>query len=284
MSNSLLKLQPGETQSVRLVLEAVKHWLFEFPNCGLSKTLSFRELILPHNIYQIFMLLLNQKDFACVSAQMGVDISKLFAVKVTPEKNTCGGIVLPVRFLRQVECIDRLAQSHLKAAESKSGVAYSAFASVNWFQMCLSTNQDDLCRLLRLILVIGTQTSKMSTFGLSSLSFLGDNDREHIVAFMKVESQPGNSTRALSLFPNEVTEYHNRVGPHPGVYAPHEHPHGQPRMVPEEHCKMLSYKIDALEQIIRDLTSHRGPYTTPRTCECGNSKKARISGYLREHN
>lgn len=181
----LLLMQRPRTAAFRLVFRATVHWLSEFPQSLLDSDCNLAEFVSIQCIYRLFRLLLNREDFQMVSEMVSVDIGKLFLEPCVVRQQANNELVFTTSFLRQVECIDQLARHHLKVALHQRVVSLDRYAHINWYQVFLVAKEEELYCVLRLLLTIGMQTSKLSTFGLTAINFLDDRDQDCLSAFLR---------------------------------------------------------------------------------------------------
>lgn len=180
----LVLVNGPRTTAFKLLLRAVIHWLSEFPQSPLGSECTLNELVTIECIYRLFLMLLNHNDFEAVSQTESINIAELFLHPCVLRKQANDELVLPMNFLRQIECIDQLVKHHLEAALLRRSSSLEHFGFIDWHRVFLVTREEELYSVLRLLLTIGMQTSKLSTFGLTAINFLDDVDQDCLSAFL----------------------------------------------------------------------------------------------------
>ncbi|CUM64963.1 uncharacterized protein PRCAT00002581001 [Priceomyces carsonii] len=150
-------------------------WLSEFPNSPISATSTVSDLGKPTNVFKLLKVLLNEEDFAVELIDEDFDEE----IEVT---TTAKHLEIPLALERQISNIEKILRNHLGNLESKSALgkfkkSEVILGQINFFKIVIYRDLKSVASLCELLVKIGTFSSKLSTFGLTSIQFLSDSDK-----------------------------------------------------------------------------------------------------------
>ena len=176
-----------KSKEVRFIT-SILHWLSEFPNTPISSLSSPTDLADPNTIYQTLTVLLYQEDLSLDSRM--ASIFRLPCQVDTSDR----GVILPIEMKDKIEYLGQIFGRHFENNIGKlkhvEGLRL-LYDKLNLYKLIIYQDQHSLCQLSELILKIGIYSSKLSTFGLTSIHFLSDADKEAI------EDQCGKDFRTI---------------------------------------------------------------------------------------
>lgn len=175
-------------------INSIIHWISEFPNSPLKASSSFHDLCNIATIFKLLKVLLNEED-VLVS---GDEESLLSEDTVVTFHNS--DIIVPYNILRKIEITERALKNHIHNNYAKlkkiEGIRL-IFVNVNLTKIVIFNDISAIARMCELLLKIGIYSSKLSTFGLTSIEFLSDADKEAIYRYagadfkdIKIENTP----------------------------------------------------------------------------------------------
>lgn len=158
-------------------ITSIIHWISDFPNSPISANSVPVEIASLNVICKTLGILLNENDF---SSQL--ELNEIPEVDI--EQNVSGSFIkVSVEVSGKIQEIESALQRHfdnnhrkLKNIESLRQI----YKAINFYKLVIFQDICAISRFCELILRIGTYSSKLSTFGLTSIEFLSDQDKESI--------------------------------------------------------------------------------------------------------
>lgn len=158
-------------------INAIIRWLSEFHNSPITSTSNPIDLSDPHIIYRTLVILLNDEDL-----QVQKDYPEFFTLQAN-RRTEDDQIHFSLDINKQIQIIEVVLQNHFnnnKCKMKKIEGLRLICSKVNFCKMILFQDINAIAKFCELVLKIGIYSSKLSTFGLTSVGFLSDLDKESI--------------------------------------------------------------------------------------------------------
>lgn len=169
-------------------ITSILHWLSEFPNTPITSLSNPVDLANPNILYQTLTVLLYQEDIMLDSR-----MASMFKLPCQVDTSDTE-VLLPIELKDKIEYLDKIFGRHFDNNIGKlkhvEGLRL-LYDKLNLYKLIIYQDQHSLCQLSELLLKIGIYSSKLSTFGLTSIHFLSDADKEAI------EDQCGKDFRTI---------------------------------------------------------------------------------------
>lgn len=159
------------------LIHAIIRWLSEFPKSVISTDCTPEQFLQPIKLYQLLRFLLYEEDFNNINHNE-MQLDKLF--------NEGGETsqfqrVLSNQFDAQIEILRKVLDTHFSTRiDICSDYNRQLAEIVDFKKLILFHDKFEVKRFCQQLVKIGTYTSKLSTFGLTSLEFLIDEDQNLI--------------------------------------------------------------------------------------------------------
>ena len=158
-------------------ITSIIHWISDFPNSPISASCIPVDVASPTVIYKTLKLLLNENDF-----QPQLELHEIPEVDINQDGS--GSIIsVPVNVNEMIQEIERVLERHFYNNNGKlkkiRGIRH-IYKAINFYKLVVFQDINSISKFCELILRIGTYSSKLSTFGLTSIEFLCDQDKESI--------------------------------------------------------------------------------------------------------
>lgn len=161
-------------------INSIIHWISEFPNSPLQASSSFQDLCNIATIFKLLKVLLNEEDVILSSDEESL-LSEDTVVTFHESD-----IIVPYNIQRKIEITERALKNHIHNNYAKlkkiEGIRL-IFVNVNLTKIVIFHDILSIARMCELLLKIGIYSSKLSTFGLTSIEFLSDADKEAIYSY-----------------------------------------------------------------------------------------------------
>lgn len=155
------------------LLVALIHWLSEFPDSAITSNCSPHQFLQPKTLYKVFRSLLFKEDFNIHSS---TDLEKLFETDTSTSQGN--KFLNQEKLSLQVEVLEQILDNHFaKRLKSENPEHRKLAQRVDFHKLIIFQDNREVIRFSEQLVKIGTYTSKASTFGLTSLEFLTDEDR-----------------------------------------------------------------------------------------------------------
>lgn len=181
---------------------AIINWLSEFPNSPINIEIDESDFVNPINIFKLLKLLIDKNDFSIdqdfvdtnfvsiINNEKKLNIEKLFDTSFYDQYKTKilenDDLIIPKKLIMQIECLEKFVGNHFKNFSNNINFHFKSFDfNLNWIKTIIFNNKNELTKLCLLLLKIGTHSSKLSTFGLTSIEFLNDDDKNIINEYLK---------------------------------------------------------------------------------------------------
>lgn len=158
-------------------ITSIIHWISDFPNSPISANSVPVEIASLNVICKTLGILLNENDFSSQLEQNEIP-------EVDIEQNASGSFIkVSVEVCEKIQEIESVLQKHFDNNHRKlkniEGLR-QIYKAINFYKLVIFQDICAISRFCELILRIGTYSSKLSTFGLTSIEFLSDQDKESI--------------------------------------------------------------------------------------------------------
>ncbi|CUM52622.1 unnamed protein product [Debaryomyces tyrocola] len=162
--------------SIKFVTSII-HWISDFPNSPISASSIPVDLASPNVIYKTLKLLLNENDF-----QPQLELYEIPEVDIKQD-GSGSFISVSVDVNGKIQEIESALERHFNNNHGKlkkiRGLR-QIYKAINFYKLVVFQDINSISKFCELILRIGTYSSKLSTFGLTSIEFLSDQDKESI--------------------------------------------------------------------------------------------------------
>lgn len=158
-------------------INSIIHWISDFPNSPIAITSIPIDLANPNTIYKILRIFLYENDFNPQD-----ETKDLFDSEINQElSDNIIRVHLNVNW--KIQEIERVLQRHLDNNSGKlrkiEGLRL-VFKEINFYKLVIFQDIYSISKLCELLLKVGVYSSRLSTFGLTSIEFLSDQDKEAI--------------------------------------------------------------------------------------------------------
>lgn len=158
-------------------ITSIIHWISDFPNSQISASSIPVDLASPNVIYKTLKLLLNENDF-----QPQLELYEIPEVDIKQD-GSGSFISVSVDVNGKIQEIESALEWHFNNNHGKlkkiRGLR-QIYKAINFYKLVVFQDINSISKFCELILRIGTYSSKLSTFGLTSIEFLSDQDKESI--------------------------------------------------------------------------------------------------------
>lgn len=158
-------------------ITSIIHWISDFPNSPISASSIPVDLASPNVIYKTLKLLLNENDF-----QPQLELYEIPEVDIKQD-GSGSFISVSVDVNGKIQEIESALERHFNNTHGKlkkiRGLR-QIYKAINFYKLVVFQDINSISKFCELILRIGTYSSKLSTFGLTSIEFLSDQDKESI--------------------------------------------------------------------------------------------------------
>lgn len=158
-------------------ITSIIHWISDFPNSPISASSIPVDLASPNVIYKTLKLLLNENDF-----QPQLELYEIPEVDIKQD-GSGSFISISVDVNGKIQEIESVLERHFNNNHGKlkkiRGLR-QIYKAINFYKLVVFQDINSISKFCELILRIGTYSSKLSTFGLTSIEFLSDQDKESI--------------------------------------------------------------------------------------------------------
>lgn len=158
-------------------INSIIHWISDFPNSPIAITSIPIDLANPNTIYKILRIFLYENDFNPQD-----ETKDLFDSEINQElSDNIIRVHLNVNW--KIQEIERVLQRHLDNNSGKlrkiEGLRL-VLKEINFYKLVIFQDIYSISKLCELLLKVGVYSSRLSTFGLTSIEFLSDQDKEAI--------------------------------------------------------------------------------------------------------
>ncbi|KSA01931.1 uncharacterized protein AC631_02303 [Debaryomyces fabryi] len=158
-------------------ITSIIHWISDFPNSPISADSVPVDIASPNVICKTLGILLNENDF---SPQL--ELNEIPEVDI--KQDASGSFIkISVEVSGKIQEIESALEKHFDNNHrklKKIEVLRQIYKAINFYKLVIFQDICAISRFCELILRIGTYSSKLSTFGLTSIEFLSDQDKESI--------------------------------------------------------------------------------------------------------
>lgn len=158
-------------------ITSIIHWISDFPNSPISADSVPVDIASPNVICKTLGILLNENDF---SPQL--ELNEIPEVDI--KQDASGSFIkISVEVSGKIQEIESALEKHFDNNHrklKKIEVLRQIYKTINFYKLVIFQDICAISRFCELILRIGTYSSKLSTFGLTSIEFLSDQDKESI--------------------------------------------------------------------------------------------------------
>lgn len=179
-------------------INAVLRWISEFANSPLDSNSIPSNLTQPGILYKLFKILFHPEDFVVNHDE--IDLNALFQQDNDIQFHESYYHV-PIEIERQIKALEILLDNHINLqrkrliSPKKLKDVETILRKFNLVKLVIFKDINSITYFCELIFIIGTFSSKLSTFGLTSLQFLTDVDKLSITEYLGIsiadlESKP----------------------------------------------------------------------------------------------
>lgn len=158
-------------------ITSIIHWISDFPNSPISANSIPVDIASPNVIYKTLRFLLNENDF-----QPQLELHEIPEVDIKQNWSE-SFISVPVDVNGKIQEIESALERHFNNNHGKlkkiRGLR-QIYKAINFYKLVVFQDINSISKFCELLLRIGTYSSKLSTFGLTSIEFLSDQDKESI--------------------------------------------------------------------------------------------------------
>ncbi|ODV79193.1 uncharacterized protein CANTADRAFT_11492 [Suhomyces tanzawaensis NRRL Y-17324] len=170
-----------------MFIEAVIHWLAEFPGSPIKVLSTIAEFIAPQNLYKLFEFLMNPEDLG--NGEFSTYFDRPFTVGYGKEEDM--ELHVPCGLIIQAKALELGLEFHTSSYFSKVGYLdnfWPEVSNLNWLRLVLLNDTQQIYNLCQVLVKVGTISSKKSTVGLVLFGFLSATDQEQIERYLNANS------------------------------------------------------------------------------------------------
>lgn len=156
---------------------SIIHWLSEFPNSPVTPELTIDELANLNIFFKTLQILINDEEIAHLLDEFGL-FDEICEVEITD-----GNYIVLEIFIKKAKTIKKVIESHLNFHFGKLKKVEGLrliFKDICLPSAFIFKDLESICKCCELLLKMGIYSSRLSTFGLTSIEFLSATDKEAI--------------------------------------------------------------------------------------------------------